>query len=149
VAAFTAVVTVAVLAYLPPGGLSAFYDRTIGFQLNRPDVFSPWALHPALDPVKTGLTVAVAVFALALALIPRERTLVQVSALAAAVTIGLQLTAVHWFYFYVVWFLPFLAVALLAGEPHDAEPAPGWLAATPADPEPAVPDEPDRQLVVA
>ena len=35
----------------------------------------------------------------------------QLAALAAAVTIALQLTATHWFYFYVVWFLPFALVA--------------------------------------
>ena len=37
-------------------------------------------------------------------------------ALAAAVTIAVQLTASHWFYFYVVWFLPFALVASFASQ---------------------------------
>ena len=44
--------------------------------------------------------------ALGVALYPRFKTPVQIAALAA-VTIAVQLTASHWFYFYVVWFLPF------------------------------------------
>ena len=38
------------------------------------------------------------------------RGFAQVAALAAAVVIAVQLTAAHWFYFYVVWFLPFALV---------------------------------------
>ena len=45
--------------------------------------------------------------AIGVAFWPRHKTPVQVAALAAAVTIAVQLTAGHWFYFYVVWFLPF------------------------------------------
>ena len=40
----------------------------------------------------------------------------QIAALAAAVTIAVQLTAGHWFYFYVVWFLPFVLVATLRAQ---------------------------------
>ena len=55
---------------------------------------------------------------------PRVRPLFQVCALAAAVTIAVQLPAVHWFYYYVIWFLPFVLVALFArrgdvGSEHD------------------------------
>jgi hypothetical protein len=35
-----------------------------------------------------------------------------VAALGAAVLIALQLTAIHWFYLYVVWFLPFVLVVV-------------------------------------
>jgi hypothetical protein len=35
-----------------------------------------------------------------------------VAALAAAVLIAVQLGATHWFYFYVVWFLPLVLAAL-------------------------------------
>ena len=39
--------------------------------------------------------------------------MLQVAALAAAIVVAVQLGATHWFYFYVVWFLPaYLAVAL-------------------------------------
>ena len=37
----------------------------------------------------------------------------QMAALGAAVLIALQLAATHWFYLYVVWFLPFLLVTSL------------------------------------
>ena len=36
-----------------------------------------------------------------------------VAALGAAVLIALQLTVTHWFYLYIVWFLPLLLIALL------------------------------------
>ena len=45
--------------------------------------------------------------------------MVGLAALAAAVVIALQLGVTHWFYLYIVWFLPFVLVALFAryGEP--------------------------------
>jgi hypothetical protein len=122
VGAFALVVVASVGLYLPAGGISEFYDHTIGFQLTRPDVLSPWALHPSLAPIKTALEVGAVLLALALALPGRRRTLVQVSALAAAVTVAVQLPAVHWFYYYIVWFMPFLLVALLGD--HRADPKP-------------------------
>ncbi len=114
VAVFTFVVVAAIGLYLPPGGLSEFYDHTLGFQFTRIDVFSPWALHPGLAPVKTALELVALVFAVGIALNRRERSMVQVCALAAAVTIAVELPAIHWFYFYVIWFLPFTLVAGLA-----------------------------------
>ena len=50
---------------------------------------------------------------LLLAFRPRRKTLMQVAALGAALLIGLQLTAQHWFYLYIVWFYPLLLVALV------------------------------------
>ncbi|TML78272.1 MAG: hypothetical protein E6G07_10010 [Actinobacteria bacterium] len=43
----------------------------------------------------------------------RERTVAQVGALSGAILIGLQLVAIHWFFFYVVWFVPGVLLALL------------------------------------
>jgi hypothetical protein len=37
-------------------------------------------------------------------------------ALAGAVTIAIQLPALHWFYYYILWFLPFALVAMLVPE---------------------------------
>ena len=54
--------------------------------------------------------------AFAVAFYPRFKTPVQIAALACAVTIAVQLTANHWFYFYVVWFLPFALVASFASQ---------------------------------
>ena len=59
-----------------------------------------------------------ALFAIAVAFWPRRKTPVQIASLAAAVTIAVQLGATHWFYFYVVWFLPFVLAALFASQPE-------------------------------
>jgi len=47
-----------------------------------------------------------------------------VAALGAAVLVALQLAAAHWFYLYIVWFLPFVLVALLGRAAARAQPAP-------------------------
>jgi hypothetical protein len=116
VVSFGVVVVTAIALYLPPGGLSEFYNRTIGFQLNRPDVFSPWALHPGLHPVQTAIEILAIGLVLVVAFVPKERSIIVVSALAAAVTIAIQLPAVHWFYYYILWFLPFVLVALFGAQ---------------------------------
>jgi hypothetical protein len=120
-ATFVAVVVVSIIGFLPPGGFSFFYKETIGFQLTRPDVFSPWALYPALAPVKDVVALCAILLAGFVAFVPRKRSLVQVCALAASVTVAVQLTAVHWFYFYIVWFMPFVLVAVLARPPAEPE----------------------------
>lgn len=125
VSAFLAVVVVVFGLYLPPGGVSELYDHTIGWQLSRPDVFSPWALHPGLAAVKVVFEVLVALFAAAVAFVPRGRSLPRAAALCGAVTIAVELPAVHWFYYYVVWFLPFALVALLAAEASGDPPLTG------------------------
>jgi hypothetical protein len=117
--AFTAVVAIAIYSWLPPQGFSFFWQRTIGFQLTRVDVFSPWALHPNLHPVQLVLEVLAIGLALGVAFVPRERSLTQVCALAGAVTIAIQLPAQHWFYYYILWFLPFALVALLGRQPAE------------------------------
>jgi Glycosyltransferase family 87 len=126
-AVFALVVALPVLLYLPDGGVREFYDTTIGFQLGRTSVFSPWGLHPDtawLGTLQTLLEVGAVALALLVAVFPRgPRTPAQVAALGAAVLIAVQLPATHWFYFYVVWFTPFLLVALFS-EHADDEPAP-------------------------
>lgn len=108
--AAAAVMLLAVLG----GGLDTFWERTVDFQLNRGSPFSIWGLHPVLyaqlhDAVKVG----VAALAVGLAFVPRRKDPVQLAALSAALLIGLQLAVNHWFYLYVVWFFPFVMVALL------------------------------------
>jgi hypothetical protein len=111
--------------FLPPGGAREVWDHTLGFQLNRHDLFSIWGLHPSLDPVKTLLGACAVILAVVAAFRPRgERSLVQISALMAAVLIAAQLPAVHWFYYYIVWFLPLVLVTVVA----DRGPAPAELA---------------------
>jgi hypothetical protein len=120
-AGFVIAVGTSVAVFLPPGGLKYMYEHTIGFQLTRADIFSPWALHPGLAPVKLAVEGAVALLAAALAVFPRgPRSMAQFSALAAALVIGVQLPALHWFYLYIVWFLPFVFVAVMAPQPAPA-----------------------------
>jgi hypothetical protein len=60
--------------------------------------------------LQTVVKVAAGALALLVAFVPRRRDARQVAALGAAVLIALQLGVSHWFYLYVVWFVPFLLV---------------------------------------
>lgn len=138
-AAFVLVAAVAFGLYLPSGGISELYRQTIGFQLSRSDVFSPWGLHPSLDALKTVLEVAAIALCALVAFVPRQRSLPQVCALAGALTVAVQVPAVHWFYYYIVWFVPFVLVAVLtpSGEaiaPASARVAPGEAVEAAAEP---------------
>jgi hypothetical protein len=106
--------------------LGEFYDRTLGYQAARSSPFSVWGQAPSLESLQAPVRVLAAVLALGVALYPRFKSPVQLAALAAAVTIAVQLTATHWFYFYVVWFLPFVLVAAFASQRRiGAHPGPG------------------------
>jgi hypothetical protein len=109
--AFAAVIVITFAPFIPGGGVSEVYDRTFGYQAARSSPFSVWGLAPSLDFLQTAVRAGAVVLAAAFALWPRSRTAIQVAALAAVVTIATQLGATHWFYFYVVWFLPFVLVA--------------------------------------
>jgi predicted small integral membrane protein len=130
-AAFLAVAAVVTLPFVPEGGLSELYDRTLGYQAARSSPFSVWGLAPSLDFLRPLARAGAIVLAVAVALWPRRKTPAQVAALAAAVLIAVQLGATHWFYFYVVWFLPLVLAALfvaqrgerLSGSPSEASPA--------------------------
>ena len=112
-----------IAVFLPSGGLAEMWDHTLGFQLTRSDVFSIWALHPTLAPLKDAVEAFAVILAVVVAFRPRgRRTTAQVAALAAAVVIAVQLTAIHWFYLYIVWFLPLVLVAVLGDVPERAEP---------------------------
>jgi hypothetical protein len=95
-------------------GLSRFWDRTLGFQSGRSSPFSIWGLYDGLDWLQPVATVAAVALALAVAVVPRRRDAITVASLGAAVLIALQLTVTHWFYLYLVWFLPLLLIALPA-----------------------------------
>jgi hypothetical protein len=113
-ATLVSVLVLVVLAYLPDGGIREFYDSTLGFQLSRTSPFSIWGLHPAWDAVRPVFTVLVALAAAAALLLPRERSTVRLAAGGAALLIAVQLTAIHWYWFYIPWFLPYLLVALFS-----------------------------------
>jgi hypothetical protein len=143
VGGFLGVVAAAILVWLPPRGLVYFWQRTIGFQIHRIDVFSPWALHPSLHPIQVVLEVGAVLLAAAVAVVPRRRSLGSVCALAGALTIAIQLPATHWYYYYIMWFLPFALAGLLvrpAAAPAAIEAEPGvreWEL-EPEVPEPAL-----------
>jgi hypothetical protein len=120
--ALVAAIVVTVLPFLPEGGFRELYDRTVGYQAGRPSPFSVWGQEPSLDWLQTGVKAGAAGLALLVAFVPRRRDLRQTAALGAAVLIAVELTMTHWFYLYVVWFLPFVLVALFAAErrPEDS-----------------------------
>ena len=123
----TATFALAAAALLAPialldGGLGAFWERSVAFQAQRESPFSVWGYHDLGLPQKL-VQAAGVLLALAVAFVPRRRDLVSLAALAAAVLIALQLGVSHWFYLYVVWFLPPLLVAVL-GEFSEADGGP-------------------------
>ncbi len=105
-----------------PGALRDFWDRTFGWQLDRPSPFSIWDWggypgFPDLAPLQKVLKAALVLFAFALYFIPRRLDPVRTAAFAGALLVGFQLVLTHWFYLYIPWFVPALAVALYAGRP--------------------------------
>jgi Glycosyltransferase family 87 len=125
-AGFVIVTGASFALFLPPGGITEVWSHTIGYQLTRQDIFSIWAMHPGLAPIKVALELGAVILAVAVAFRPRgPRTPAQVSALGAAVIISVQIPAMHWLYLYIVWFVPLVLIAVLAGgAPSGQEPAP-------------------------
>ena len=91
--------------------LALFYERTIGFQADRGAPFSIWGLY-GLDTLQEVVQAATVLLALVLAVVPRRRDLVGLAALCAAVLVAVQLSLAYWFYLYLVWCFPFVALAL-------------------------------------
>ena len=121
-AGFVIAAGASIAVFLPSGGLKEMWDHTIGFQLTRTDIFSIWALHPALSPIKVALEGFAVILAVVVAFRPRgARTPAQVAALGAAVIIAVQLPALHWFYLYIVWFLPLVLIAVLGADAAAAD----------------------------
>jgi hypothetical protein len=109
---------------LEPNPLHAarvFYDRTIAPQVGRESPFSLWDWRqyhakgiPDLHRVQQALEVLLVIGALVVAFFPRRKSPLQLAALTGALLIGFELVLTHWFYLYIPWFFPFVAVALLA-----------------------------------
>jgi hypothetical protein len=112
-----------VLPFVPDGGPRELYDRTVGYQAGRPSPFAIWG-QLDLGPLHTIVKVAAVALAVLVAFVPRAPTPRQVAALGAAVLIAVQLAATHWFYLYVVWFVPFVLVAVLGAYRERAAPPP-------------------------
>jgi hypothetical protein len=122
-----AVFSVLLLEPSPAHAARVFFDRTVRFQVGRASPFSLWdwgQYHakglPDLHLVQRALQVVLVVGALAVAWFPRRRSPLRMAALTAAVLIGFELVLTHWFYLYLPWFFPFVALALLAPLPGRA-----------------------------
>jgi hypothetical protein len=123
------------LPFVPDGGIHEIWHRTLGYQVNRPSPFSIWGQVGGLHPLHLIVDVGAAALALLVAFRPQRRDTVTVAALGAAVLLAFQIAAGHWFYLYIVWFAPFVFVALMAPYFLDREAEPT-----------AVETEADRQL---
>jgi Glycosyltransferase family 87 len=132
-AAMGLTIAATVLPFIPDGGLRELYDRTIGYQAGRPSPFAIWG-QVELGWLHTTVKVAAVALALLVAFVPRRPDARQVAALGAAVLIVVQLATTHWFYLYVVWFVPFVFVVIF-----------GAYRERRAPPTPQV--EPERELV--
>jgi cell division protein FtsW (lipid II flippase) len=108
------VLALVVVPFIPDGGLREMYDRTIGYQASRPSPFSLWGQVDSLGWLQEVTKAGAVLLALAAAFVPRRPDLRQIAAMGAAILIAVELTATHWFYLYVVWFVPFVFVALFA-----------------------------------
>ncbi len=109
----------ALIALDGPGALRIFWDRTFGWQLDRPSPFSLWDWgsypgFPDLAIVQKILKGALVLGAIALFFVPRRLDATRALAFAGALMIGFQLVLTHWMYLYLPWVMVFLAIALLA-----------------------------------
>ncbi len=102
-----------------------FWERTIDWQLGRESPFSLWGWgryrYLDLGLLQTALKVVVVLGALATAFVPRYRSPTTLAALTAALLIAFELTLTHWFYLYIVWFLPFVLFSLFVGAQAENE----------------------------
>jgi Glycosyltransferase family 87 len=135
--ALVLVLVATVVPFIPDGGLRAMYDRTIGYQAARDSPFSIWG-QTDLGWLQTIVKVGAVGLALAVAFVPRRPDVRQIAALGAAVLIALQLPVTHWFYLYVVWFVPFVLVTSFGAIARPTPAAAEWTAhARPSHPPPA------------
>jgi hypothetical protein len=99
-----------------------FWNRTIRSQVSRESPFSLWdwrqyhAGLPDLHLVQRVLQVLLVIGAVAVYFLPRRKTARQLAALTAALLIGFELVLTHWFYLYLPWFFPFVAIVVLTAE---------------------------------
>jgi hypothetical protein len=105
---FILVVAVATVPFIPDGGLRELYDATLGYQLGTPSPFSIWGRW---DGLETAQAIAKSC---AVALIVWSAVRRIVAAALAIALLASQLVAIHWIYFYFVWLLPPLLVALFS-----------------------------------
>jgi hypothetical protein len=112
-AGFAVTALVACLPIIVRGeSLQTIYDRTLGFQASRGAPFSIWGLYD-LTGLQHVWQVLAVLLAVGVAFVRRRPDVIGLAALAGAAAIALQLGVTYWFYLYLVWFFPFVALALL------------------------------------
>jgi hypothetical protein len=108
----------------PAHAARVFWDRTLGWQVDRQSPFSIWdwrqyhAGLPDLHLLRRVLEVLLAIGTVAVYFVPRRKSPLQLAALTAGLLLGAQLVLTHWFYLYLPWFFPFAAFAVLAPAPE-------------------------------
>jgi hypothetical protein len=106
----------------PIAAVHEFWKRTVSFQIGRHSPFSIWdwkqygAGYPDLHLMQRVLQVLLVIGAIAVYFVPRRKTWRQLAALTAALLIGFELVLTHWFYLYLPWFFPFVALVVLSAE---------------------------------
>ncbi|HYY64223.1 MAG TPA: hypothetical protein VE688_06400 [Gaiellaceae bacterium] len=99
-----------------------FWKRTITYQIDRDSPFSIWdwkqygAGYPDLHLVQRVLQALLVLAVIAVYFVPRRKTARQLAALTAALLIGFEVVLTHWFYLYLPWFFPFVALVVLTAE---------------------------------
>ncbi len=111
----SAALTALLLLLGGPGAISAMV-HAISFQFQRGSFFAPWYTFHLLwlQPVAQAMVLAILVASILClrADLSARTDLVRLSALAAALLLGVQLVANYWTWSYLPWVFPFLAVAL-------------------------------------
>ena len=121
-AAFVAVWAVVLLPLLPDGGFREFYDRTFGYQASRGSPFSVWGLEPSLGGLQDLARAFPVLLGVAVYFLPGRRTALQVAALGAAVLIATQVGSTHWFYFFILWWTPYVLINVFSTPGADLGP---------------------------
>ncbi len=122
---FVIVWALVLLPLLPDGGFGEFYDRTFGYQASRGSPFSVWGLEPSLESLQSVARALPVLLGIAFFFIPKRRDAVQIAALGAALLIATQVGSTHWFYFFILWWTPFVLVSLFANQERIVRPASG------------------------
>jgi len=119
-AATLAAFSILLLEPEPLHAVRVFAERTLGFQLDRDSPFSLWGwgqYHaggiPDLHRVQQLLQLLLVGAAILVAFVPHQRSPLRLAALTGALLIGFELVLTHWFYLYIPWFFPFVAIAVL------------------------------------
>ena len=97
----------------PLEGLKIFYEKTLAFQSERETPWTIFSQVPSLKFLQQPLTAAAILLAFVVAVFPKKRTIRRLAAFSAALVIAFELTVNYWFYPYVIWFEPFVFLALL------------------------------------